>query len=103
MDSTALTPTELQHLPEQRQLTLDWGGHTAWVDYEIRNNAQGLAVWYLLHAEVPAALRGQGVGQVLVEKTYAFLRAQGTPSVPVCSYIQALTKKHPEWLEDSAP
>jgi uncharacterized protein len=80
------------HQPDQSQFTLDWNGHIAFVDYEIKNST-----WYLLHAEVPAALRGQGVGQVLVEKTYAYLREHGIQSVPVCTYIQALIKRNPEW------
>jgi len=80
----------LYHHPDKSQFTLDWSGHTAWIDYDIRQN-----VWYLLHAEVPAALRGQGVGQVLVEKTYAYLNEHGIKSVPVCSYIQALVKRNP--------
>ena len=84
------------HLPDKSQFTLDWNGHTAWVDYETRGNT-----WYLLHAEVPAALRGQGVGQVLVEKTYAYLREHDIASVPVCSYIQALVKRHPELIKVS--
>jgi predicted GNAT family acetyltransferase len=79
------------HLPDKSQFTLDWNGHTAWVDYEIRSNT-----WYLLHAEVPAALRGQGVGQVLVEKAYAYLNEHGIKSVPVCSYIQALVARNPK-------
>jgi uncharacterized protein len=83
--------TNFHHLPDKSQFTLDWNGHTAWVDYEIRNDK-----WYLLHAEVPAALRGQGVGQVLVEKTYAHLREHGIPSVPVCTYIQALVARNPK-------
>jgi uncharacterized protein len=78
------------HHLDKSKFTLDWNGHTAWVDYEIRGNT-----WYLLHAEVPAALRGQGVGQVLVEKTYAHLREHDIQSVPVCSYIQALVKRNP--------
>jgi predicted GNAT family acetyltransferase len=82
--------TNFYHLSDKSQFTLDWNGHTAWVDYEIMNNT-----WYLLHAEVPAALRGQGVGQVLVEKAYAYLNEHGIKSVPVCSYIQALVKRNP--------
>jgi uncharacterized protein len=78
------------HHPDQFQFTLDWNGHIAFVDYQIKADT-----WYLLHAEVPAALRGQGVGQVLVEKTYAYLEAERISSVAVCSYIQALLKRHP--------
>jgi uncharacterized protein len=81
-----------QHHPDKSQFTLDWNGHIAFVDYEVKADT-----WYLLHAEVPAALRGQGVGQVLVEKTYAYLRELGIQSVPVCTYIQALIKRNPEW------
>jgi predicted GNAT family acetyltransferase len=87
-----------QHHPDKHQFTLDWSGHTAWVDYDIRLNTAKQNVWYLLHAEVPVALRGQGVGQVLVEKTYAYLREHTIESVPVCSYIQALVKHNPSLL-----
>jgi uncharacterized protein len=86
------------HRPEQNQFTLDWNGHIAFVDYQIRNSASGVPTWYLLHAEVPAALRGQGVGQVLVEKTYAYLREHHIQSVPVCSYIQALVARQPKLM-----
>jgi uncharacterized protein len=88
-----MTTHSFNHHPERGQFTLDWGGHTAFVNYDIRDG-----IWHLLHAEVPVALRGQGVGQVLVERTYAHLNAHGAASVPVCSYIQALLKRHPQWL-----
>jgi uncharacterized protein len=89
MDAFINRPFE--HDPKKQQFTLDWDGHIAWVDYDVRGGT-----WYLLHAEVPVALRGQGVGQVLVEKTYAHLRAHDIKSVPVCSYIQAIARRHPE-------
>ncbi len=88
---TPHTPHTFVLDPTRRQFLLDWSGHVAWVDYEIREGT-----WYLLHAEVPTALRGQGVGQVLVEKTYAYLREQQIQSVPVCSYIQALVMRNPK-------
>jgi predicted GNAT family acetyltransferase len=81
------------HHPDKSQFTVDWNGHIAFVDYQVREGT-----WYLLHAEVPAALRGQGVGQVLVEKTYAYLKEHGIKSVPVCSYIQALVKRNPSLI-----
>jgi uncharacterized protein len=84
-------PRPFRHHADKSQFTLDWDGHTAWVDYEIK-----AGTWFLLHAEVPVALRGQGVGQVLVEKTYAYLREQGAAAVGVCSYIRAVLKRHPE-------
>lgn len=85
------------HHSDRCQFTLDWNGHIAFVDYEIRGDK-----WYLLHAEVPIALRGQGVGQVLVEKTYDYLRKNGIASVPVCSYIQALVKRNPSLVTGAA-
>jgi uncharacterized protein len=95
--------TRFHHHPDQSKFTLDWNGHTAWIDYDIKINSPSTAVWYLLHAQVPAALRGQGVGQVLVEKTYAYLREQGIASMPVCSYIQALVKRHPTLATGGSP
>ncbi len=80
-----------------QRFVLDWSGHLAHVDYEIRDH-----VYYLLHAEVPSALRGQGVGQVLVEKTYAYLHAHQLTCVPVCSYIQAIVKRNPELTQGKA-
>jgi len=51
------------------------------------------------HTLVPDAYRGQGVAQKLVERGIADARASGTKIVPVCSYVVAQFKRHPEWAD----
>ena len=54
-------------------------------------------VVYLDHAEVPAALEGQGVGSRLVGEVLECLRARDARIVPVCSFIAAYLRRHPEY------
>ena len=51
------------------------------------------------HTGVPDALRGQGVGQALVERLVADARARGLQIVPRCPFVRAMWKRHPEWSE----
>ena len=49
------------------------------------------------HTEVPAAFRGQGVGQALVTRAVADFRAQGKKVLPLCPFAAAQFRRHPEW------
>lgn len=51
------------------------------------------------HTEVPEAMRGSGAGRRLVEFMVADARARGIRIVPLCPYVNALRKKHPEWAD----
>jgi predicted GNAT family acetyltransferase len=54
---------------------------------------------YLVHSEVPYNLRGQGIGKVLVEKTFEKLTAENYNAVGVCSYIKAIKNRSEYWKE----
>lgn len=49
------------------------------------------------HTEVPAALQGQGLGRKLLDALLADARAEGFRIMPLCPYVNAQRKKHPEW------
>ena len=51
------------------------------------------------HTEVPQGLEGQGIGQKLVEALIADARAECYKIVPLCPYVNAQRRKHPEWAE----
>ena len=51
------------------------------------------------HTEVPRALEGQGIGRKLVEALVADARENGYRIVPLCPYVNAQRRKHPEWAE----
>jgi predicted GNAT family acetyltransferase len=51
------------------------------------------------HTGVPAAFRGQGVGQALVERAVADFRAEGRKVLPLCPFAAAQFRRHPEWAD----
>ncbi|EAQ14646.1 GNAT family N-acetyltransferase [Maritimibacter alkaliphilus] len=51
------------------------------------------------HTGVPDALKGQGVGQALVEALIADARENGYRIIPLCPFVKAQYARHPEWSD----
>ncbi|MDB5613233.1 MAG: N-acetyltransferase [Devosia sp.] len=51
------------------------------------------------HTGVPPEYEGRGIAAKLVNKAIADAREQGFKIVPVCSYVVAQFKRHPEWAD----
>lgn len=51
------------------------------------------------HTGVPDALRGTGAGAALVAHLVAVARAEGWKIVPLCPFVNAERRKHPEWAD----
>jgi predicted GNAT family acetyltransferase len=51
------------------------------------------------HTAVPAGLEGQGLGRKLLDALLADARREGFRIMPLCPYVNAQRKKHPEWAE----
>lgn len=77
--------------PLRQRFELEVDGALAFVDYQ-RDGRKLL----LTHAEVPAPLRGGGVGSALVKSTLALVRARGEKVVPLCSFVAHYMERHPE-------
>ena len=83
-----------QAAPKKR-FELHIGDQIAFIDYII--NKQGTI--YLTHTEVPVSLEGQGVGSAIVSKTLAYVRSQNLKMAPLCPFVAAYLKRHPEEAE----
>jgi uncharacterized protein len=53
----------------------------------------------LVHTDVDPALEGQGLGSVLVKGALDDLRERGLRVVPVCPFVRAYLRRHPEYAD----
>jgi predicted GNAT family acetyltransferase len=57
----------------------------------------------LVHTDVDPAYEGQGLGSVLVKGALDDLRERGVRAVPLCPFVRAYIRRHPEYTPVSAP
>jgi predicted GNAT family acetyltransferase len=76
----------------QFELIVD--GYTAFIKFKLIGSKM-----FLIHTEVPEELKGKGIAGAMVEKALRFAREKGYAIVPICPYVQAYLKKHPEWRD----
>ena len=50
----------------------------------------------LIHTEVAAALEGKGIGSQLVAGALDDIRRRGLTIVPICPFVRAYLRRHPE-------
>jgi predicted GNAT family acetyltransferase len=79
--------------PAATRYELDVEGQTAFLDYRRAAGAVDLR-----HTEVPEALRGRGLANVLVKRALDDARAAGLAVVPTCPVVRAYVRRHPEYL-----
>ena len=51
------------------------------------------------HTAVAPGFEGQGVGFILLEHLLADARTRGFRIVPLCPFVNAQRRKHPEWAD----
>ena len=85
----------------RRRFELQLPGGIAFIDYYYRDGAAAAlaAVRVLTHAEVPAALRGGGIGAQLVAGALELVRARGEKVVPSCPYVASFIRRHPHYAD----
>jgi predicted GNAT family acetyltransferase len=84
--------------PEAGRLELVVDGLMAYVDYQLL----GTSIIYA-HTEVPGALEGRGVGYALARAALDLARERGLQVVPLCPFIAAYIRRHPEYLDLVSP
>lgn len=79
--------------PDRNRFELTIDGRTAVIDTIL---AKG-GVMFLTHTEVPKELEGQGIGKRLVEFALNHIKDNGYRLAPLCPFVAAYLKRHPEW------
>ncbi|MGJ8544589.1 MAG: GNAT family N-acetyltransferase [Sulfitobacter sp.] len=75
--------------------TLVKDGHSAVLTYSRLGDSQIIAD----HTEVDPALSGTGAGLALATRLVEDARASGVKIVPLCPFVNAMRRKHPEWAD----
>ena len=83
---------EIHDNPERHRYELVVDGSTAFVRYR-----RSPGVIRFIHTEVPEALAGRGIASRLARHVLEAARADGLRVVPICPFIAAWMKKHPEF------
>ncbi|HWG75407.1 MAG TPA: GNAT family N-acetyltransferase [Steroidobacteraceae bacterium] len=108
MDAPSDKSAEVRDNPERRRFELSLGERgSAFIDYRDRppgparagQGGNAVRVRVLTHAEVPAALRGGGIGARLTRGTLDLIRARGERIVPACPYVVDFIRRHPDYRD----
>ena len=70
-------------------------GHEAELTYSIVSPTLVIAD----HTGVPDALRGTGAGKALVERLVKDARAEAFKITPLCPFVNAQRRRHPDWAD----
>lgn len=99
--STVVTQVEVEGKPRtvtideaRGRFELDVDGHVAAIAFR-RDGAHLAAV----HTEVPAALRGKGVGDALARAVLDYARREQLSVQPYCPFVAAFIKRHAEYAD----
>lgn len=83
---------ELKNNEAENRFEMIFDNHLSLIEYEISDK-----VIALLHTDVDATLEGRDAGKAIVEKTLKYIDDSGKQLLPLCSFVAAYIKRHPEW------
>ena len=91
------------HIPllkndEARRFEMTIDGHLSKIDF-----IQSKDRIFLTHTEVAPELEGRGVGSSLVRRTLDQIREAQLQLAPLCPFVAAYIKRHPEYQDILAP
>lgn len=79
------------HRPQAQRFDLLVEGRLCRADYRLHG-----AAMVVHHTEVPPALEGRGLASVLVQAVFDHAARNHLTVTPLCSYVRAWAKRHPE-------
>ncbi len=89
---TDLSKVEVVHNPALKRFELQLGDQIAMVKYILSSSEI-----IFTHTEVPEAFEGQGIASKMAKAAVEYAKAQGLRIRPMCPYMAAWIKRHPEY------
>ena len=93
-----MTTSSIVHNADEQRFESDLGGALAVLEYRRRNNQ----IIYT-HTEVPFASEGQGIASSLAKVALDYARDNHLEVVPMCKFVAAYIRQHPEYLPLVSP
>ena len=90
-----ISETKLVNNQEKKRFELEVEGKVAFIEYILNNEN----IMFLTHTEVPIGLEGKGVGSAIVSKALDYIKDNGYTLAPLCPFVAAYLKRHPERKE----
>jgi predicted GNAT family acetyltransferase len=91
MGSSASETIEIRHNVTAKRFEATVNKLLCRCDYRMHGNTM-----MLVHTEVPPLLEGKGFASRLVRAAFDHARENGLDVLPVCSYVAAWARRHPE-------
>ena len=85
-------PLAVRHNKAAQRFEADVPGGIAHADYQLVGK-----VMQMVHTEVPSAQENRGMAGLVVRAALDYARANGLLVLPVCSYVVAYFRRHPEY------
>ncbi len=82
----------LKNNSEEKLYELHIDGSFGRIEYILAKNKI-----YLTHTEVPKELEGKGIASAMVKKALEDIERKNLDLVPMCPFVAAYIKRHPEW------
>lgn len=73
------------------------GGVVGFVSYDADAGGPGVVV--VTHTVVEPEVEGQGIGGQLARGALDLIRANGSTVVPLCTFLAAYLRRHPEYAD----
>jgi len=90
-----LTEVSREHGSSKGRYVIRKNGEEAELTYSITSPALVIAD----HTGVPDSFRGTGAGLAMLTQFVEDARAEGFKIMPLCPFVNATRKKHPEWAD----
>lgn len=86
---------KVYHNPAENRFEIHLGDDLAELTYAWR----GENTLILIHTGVPPAWEGRGIGSRLVKAALEYAREHNYRIVPLCSFVAAYLRRHPEYQD----